>query len=291
MDTKYSLINNSIGFFEVTPKPTVAELEKHYTEKYYQRNLSTYKKTYSPSELQYFEVEAQLCLATLDKYASVDTSLLDIGCGEGFFARYFFEKHWNVTCVDFSSDGIERHNKVLLDCFDQSDIFTYLDNKQTSGITYGLLNLDNVLEHVLWPVELLASMTKLMTKDTIARIEVPNDFSSFQSLLVDLGCTDETWISPPEHLSYFNKDSLVSLLENVGLEVVSLQADYPIEHFLLNDNTNYWKNRDLGKSAHFARVTCTNYLANNNLERYLDYREASADLEFGRSLTAYTKLA
>jgi len=77
----------------------------------------------------------------------------------------------------------------------------------------------------------------------------------------------------------------------VGLEIVSLQADYPIEQFLLNENSNYWKDKSLGKAAHKVRVTCENYLAEKNIERFIDYCEAAADLEFGRGLIAYVKLA
>jgi hypothetical protein len=120
---------------------------------------------------------------------------------------------------------------------------------------------------------------------------VPNDFSSFQDLLVELGCTEETWVSPPEHLSYFNTASLKALIENQGFELVSLQADFPIEQFLVNEHSNYWKNRELGKGAHRTRVIVTNYLANKDLDRLIDYQEAAADLEFGRVITAYIRVA
>jgi len=69
-----------------------------------------------------------------------------------------------------------------------------------------------------------------------------------------------------------------------------MQADYPIEQLLLNDHSNYWKNKSLGKSAHKTRVICTNFLIEKNIQRFIDYSEAAADLEFGRLLTAYVKL-
>ena len=91
-------------------------------------------------------------------------------------------------------------------------------------------------------------------------------------------------------LSYFNCESFVNLFKAENFEIVSLQADFPIEIFLLNVNSNYYKNRNLGKAAHMTRLICTNYLAKNNLNRQIDYREAAADLDFGRDLTAYVKL-
>ena len=82
-----------------------------------------------------------------------------------------------------------------------------------------------------------------------------------------------------------------ALVENQGFEIVSLQADFPIEQFLINEHSNYWKNKELGKAAHRTRVKVTNYLANIGLNRLIDYQEASAELEFGRSLTAYVRVA
>jgi hypothetical protein len=119
---------------------------------------------------------------------------------------------------------------------------------------------------------------------------VPNDFSGFQKYLIQQGFTKENWISPPEHLSYFNRSSLINLLDSVGYKVISVQADFPIEQFLINKYSNYNGDKGRGKEAHASRVLITNFLAKQNLDRYIDYREASADLDYGRLLTAYVKL-
>jgi len=291
MKKKYNLIQNSLGYFEVKPNPSVEELEEYYSQRYYQNNLSSYEKTYTDEELQYFGVEADLCVATINRYSSISKSLLDVGCGEGFFAKSLLEYGWEVKCVDFSEEGVAHHNPELLQFFKRDDLYSFVGAEAKKKNTYGLVNLDNVLEHVINPKELLTALKKVMNVNSLARIEVPNDFSKFQKLLVELGCTNETWVSAPEHLSYFNSESLVNLLKAEGFEIVSLQADFPIEQFLLNENSNYWKDRKLGKSAHMARVICTNYMAEANLHRLVDFREAAADLDFGRCLTAYVKLA
>ena len=148
-----------------------------------------------------------------------------------------------------------------------------------------------ISEFVIDPIKLLRNLKSKMSNDAILRIEVPNDFSSFQSLLTNLNCTEKTWISPPEHLSYFNANSLKALLANQGFVLLSLQADFPIEQFLINKHSNYFKNRDFGRDAHLTRVKVSNYLADKNLDRMIDYQEAAADLEFGRQLTAYVKIA
>ena len=292
MTNKFSLKKHALGFYEVYPKPSSTELSEHYAKKYYQENSVMYKHNYSKEELRFFEVLSEIALSTVNRYqAPITQNLLDLGCGEGFFAKFFSKKGWKTTLVDFSDDGLSRHNPSLLGNFIQADLTTYIESTREELKLFDLINLDNVLEHVIDPVELLSILKSYMHPDTILRIEVPNDFSSFQDLLVKLGCTEETWICPPAHLSYFNTSSLKALLENQGFKLVSLQADFPIEQFLVNEHSNYWKNRKLGKEAHLTRVLVTNFLAQKSLDRLIDYQEAAADLEFGRSLTAYVRIS
>ena len=290
MTNRYLVKKHPIGFYEIHPKPSVTELREHYAKKYYQESSGSYQHKYSNEELQYFDVSAHLALATIKKYhATTIMSLLDLGCGEGFFAKAFIEENWKTTLVDFSDDGLRRHNPSLLEYFTQSELLSYIEKNRKDIQSFGLINLDNVLEHVIDPVELLGMLKLNMHPSAVLRIEVPNDFSTFQDLLVDLGCTDKTWICPPEHLSYFNTRSLKALIESQGFELISLQTDFPIEQFLISEHSNYWKNRGLGKEAHRTRVTVTNYMAEQGLDKVITYQEAAANLEFGRLITAYVR--
>ena len=292
MTKKFSIIKHPLGFFEVHPKPLTSELSEYYAKKYYQGSNGSYAYSYSEDELQYFKVSAKIALRTIYRFVTPKTfKLLDLGCGEGFFADLFCREGWKPSLVDFSDDGLKRHNPALLKNFVQSDVIKYTEEAKKHLKTFDVINLDNVLEHVIDPIRLLRNLKSNMSDSTILRIEVPNDFSSFQSLLTNLNCTEETWISPPEHLSYFNTNSLKALLDNQGFALLSLQADFPIEQFLINKHSNYCKNRDFGKGAHLTRVIVTNYLADKNIDRMIDYQEAAADLEFGRLLTAYVRVA
>jgi len=292
MKKNFFIKKHPLGFYVVNPKPTTNELRDYYSKKYYQEGSGSYSKVYTKDELKYFKVGPQITLKIFNKFSKKkNNNLLDLGCGEGFFADFFCKKGWKSKLVDFSNNGLKKHNPSLLKYFTQSDILDYLKIEKAKINKFDLINLDNVLEHVTDPIEILINLNLYISPHAILRIEVPNDFSSFQKLLKDLNCTKETWISPPEHLNYFNKDSLKSLLINQGFDLLSLQADFPIEQFLLNKHTNYWKNRMLGKGAHLTRVIVTNYLAGKNLDRLIDYQEAASDLEFGRTLIAYVRVA
>ena len=192
-----------------------------------------------------------------------------------------------MACSDFSEFGIAQHNPQLLPLFQAGDIYDAIAHYKTHGKRFGLVNLQNVFEHVIDPEHLLKQIKPILNPKGALRIMVPNDYSAFQTALVARGDTSNTWFNPPEHLSYFNAASLHQVLEHYGYRVVSLQATFPIEMFLANPHANYWKNRELGKGAHFTRVFCENFLINQDIDAYIAYTEASAKLSFGRNLIAY----
>lgn len=277
---------NPLGYYEAIPKPSVDELSQHYRDKYYQQAQGGYAAEYLPEELRYFHNVARVAHASASRFA-LDTRLLDLGCGEGFFSKSFQSFGWDVSCCDFSEFGITRHNADLLPFFLAGDIYGSIGQYRARNDTFGLINLQNVLEHVVDPAGLLDDIKPLLGAKSALRIRVPNDYSEFQLALVERGDTRNTWFSPPEHLSYFNKQGLANLLGHCGYEVISIQADFPIELFLANQHSNYWKDRSLGKGAHLTRVFCENHLIEKDTEAYIEYSEAAAKLGFGRELIAY----
>ena len=115
MTNKFSLTKHALGFYEVHPKPSITELTEHYAKKYYQENSGSYAQSYSKEELRYFDVCGEIALTTIHRYqAPITQDLLDLGCGEGFFAKIFSKEGWKTTLVDFSDDGLSRHNPSLI---------------------------------------------------------------------------------------------------------------------------------------------------------------------------------
>ncbi len=280
---------NHHGYYEAEPKPSADYLSKYYKDKYFQDASGTYAPEYLPEELRYFENIAKVSLET-SRHLKLTNSLLDLGCGEGFFTKSFHSFNWDVLCTDFSNFGIKKHNNDMLPFFLGGDLFEMVQKLQDEGKTFGLINLQNVLEHVIDPQHLLHSIKPLLSSNSALRIRVPNDYSDFQKALVEEGYAENTWFAPPEHLSYFNNQGLTQLLAHCGYELLSLQANFPIELFLANQHSNYWKDKTLGKSAHLTRVFCENHLIEKNISDYIQYTESAAKLGFGRELIAYVKL-
>lgn len=276
---------HNLGFIEALPKPAEIELESFYAQRYFQEEHGGYGNTYTEEELLHFELDARVARYIAESF-NVKELLLDLGCGEAFFAAAFLRAKWKVQCYDFSNAGIQRCNPQLLRYFQQGNL------KELGKFSWvreiGLINLSNVLEHVVDPIAILADIRmNLMGNGTILRIVVPNDYSKFQKHLVERGMTGNTWFVPPEHLSYFNRTSLLKLLSHCGFRVRSFQADFPIEIFLVNPHSNYARNRELGKGAHNARVAIQNFLMSTDIDGYIKYAESAGNLGFGRDLVVY----
>lgn len=286
--SQFKEVKNEQNFIQCSPIPSTQELSDFYKNKYFDQPTGTYSIEYTEIEREHFKNIAKVAAHTFSKY-TLTKSIVDIGCGEGFFINHFLESKWSVACCDYSIQGLKRQNPNLEPHFLHLGIEDAV--KHFKGQKFGAISLQNVLEHVTNPVETLNSLKDLsLGQETIYRIRVPNDYSDFQRHFMSLGMINNTWFCPPEHISYFNHKNIVSLLQDCGYEILSLQADFPIEVFQLNPHSDYWKDRNLGKGAHLARAHCENFLMNQNLDDYIAYSEAAGKIGFGRGLILYCKV-
>ncbi|KRC81710.1 class I SAM-dependent methyltransferase [Sphingomonas sp. Root241] len=282
----YSETRNKLGFIEATPRPSAEDLRTFYEQKYYQQQLGQYSHSYSDDEIRFFDADGILAETTLRLLGKKATSLLDVGCGEGFFANYFSRMGWDIKCCDFSDDGLNRFHPELLKHFIKGDAYDVIRSLQNDA-QFDLINFSNVLEHVLDPAEAVDGLYQLCGSDTVIRCVVPNDYSDFQAALLANQMTRNTWFAPPEHLSYFNTENIDRIFEDRGLRILSKQVTFPIELFLANPHANYVTDPSKGKQAHQARVFCVNHLVEKNPEAYVRYCEHAATLGFGRDIVVY----
>ena len=289
---KYELTKHELGFLQVSPIPSVSELNAYYAKKYYQNpSVATYALSYSHDELQ---LHAEICKMTNQiftiQFPNSDKSLYDIGCGEGFFMQGLMNCGWTVYGVDYSIAGIEKHNPRVAPYVSIGDAITDIESCIESHKRFNLINLGNVLEHVPDPIALLDRIQKLLLPDGLLRIVVPNDSSELQALLQQQGDLNFEWVHPPDHLSYFNFDNLPLVLEATGFKVVNMLADFPIELFLTNEHSNYIHDRCKGKAAHASRVMISKLIYQRGLDNYIKWSEGLAAAGIGRTCIAFASL-
>lgn len=284
---------NEFGFYSVLNKPTEEEIEEYYSKKYYQEEKATYSHTYSEIELQfiYNKIEQRFQYLIDNQLISPNKtySLLDVGCGEGFALKYFFNKKWDVTGLDFSDFGCETNNPDVKQFLITGNIYLNLQKITQSGQKYDIIWLDNVLEHVTDPLELLKDLKQISAPTTgILIIDVPNDFSKIQEKLIELNKVNQPfWVVLPDHLSYFNQEGLVNVCKTAGWDKKGLLADFPIDWFLLNDASNYINHKATGKQAHFSRMIVDNLMHDISIEKTNKLYEVLAEMGLGRSIIGF----
>jgi 2-polyprenyl-3-methyl-5-hydroxy-6-metoxy-1,4-benzoquinol methylase len=137
---------------------------------------------------------------------------LDIGSGYGFFSRAAMREGFKVTAInpgEWENDIFEKLNgfRPIPKLFED---INFGDEK------FSLVIMSHVLEHLRDPLAILARIKNLLDPQGVVAIAVPN----FNSLLVKiLGTKDNSCLLVPDHLTYFSKKGLLTLLERAGFKV------------------------------------------------------------------------
>ncbi|GAB3658490.1 hypothetical protein GCM10027594_29850 [Hymenobacter agri] len=317
---------NELGYYEITRKPTPEELRDYYAQRYYQENRSSYQPTYSEAEREHIEGKLRLRHWVLEQLLNpatvpadsaaaspaaaapaeapvIDASpttapfsprtFLDVGCGEGWALDYFQRQGWDVLGLDFSSFSLEQFHPGLRGRLRAGDLYDGLQELITEGRQFDVLWLDNVLEHVIDPAELLRRCRALTRLGGVLMVDVPNDFSPLQQHLLATGHIDRPfWVALPDHLSYFGAAGLRNLAAATGWRTARVLGDQPIDLNLFNPATNYVMDRTAGKAAHQSRLEQDNFLLRTApLPAVAAYYEAMAGVGLGRSVVAFLQPA
>lgn len=276
----------------VDPLPSKEELKSYYENQYYQTadgKNTTYDDVYTEEEIKHKYLEAEIAIEALKvkfEPKTTNLSLVEFGCGEGFFLEQAAQCGWQVRGVDFSKYGIEKWHPQLLDQCEVGDSYVFIENYRKNNEKFDICVLRNVLEHVLDPNFLLAELKKILKPGGILLITVPNDFSDLQKLATSLGHIDqEFWFSPPDHLYYFNTKNIIPFMDDQALKVVDMYSSFPVDFFLFHPGSNYIKDKTNGKAAHFARIYLDLLISAAGISQMLELYRALAKCGIGRDFT------
>lgn len=288
---KHSLKKNKYGFFQIKPTPTQKDLDKFYNKTFYTKNNKNFNNSALKEQLKekkYFNYKWK---KIFDNFKTFNKNLkkkkvLDIGCGYGQCILYLKNKGLDCYGLDPSDHAIEycknKGLKAEISNLDELDIF--------GNTKFDFVIMNNVLEHLRDPITIIKKIKKILKRNGIIFIEVPNDFNNFQTIGRKVNkIKKEWWVAPPAHLNYFSHDSLDNFLTRNKFVVAKRESSFPFEIFLLFGE-NYVSDRSLGKECHKKRVNFEqNFLKNNN-EKVLDkFYEKLAEINLGRTAIIYAK--
>ena len=283
------LKKHKLGYYEVKDKPSDKELNDYYSRKYYQEETGNYRKSYPTDEISHLRERVAQREFVINKIVKKENGkLLDVGCGEGIELQFFHEKGWDVEGIDFSLSGMENINPKMLEYSEKGNIYTLLDRKIKNQNKYDVIWLKNVLEHITDPIKLLKDLRKLINKKGCLVLTIPNDASDLQEHCFENKLIKERfWITLPDHLSYFNYDSIKNIGQYTGYKCKEILGDFPVDLFLLHSGSNYVEDKSLGPEAHNARIQMSLLLSKNNIEDNVNFYSALAKVGLGRDLAVF----
>jgi SAM-dependent methyltransferase len=236
------------GFRHVVPLPDPRTLERLYRETYYRDDKPAFIGHAA-------EDEEWAGLAHHDRLDSLEAllpktrrRLLDIGAGPGYFLKTAKARGWRVLGIEPSRDAA-AHARAL--GIEVAEGFFHAETAAGLG-RFDAIHLNNVLEHVPDPAAVLIAAGSLLEEGGMLCVTVPNDYSPFQIAARSATAAREWWVVPTHHLNYFDFNSLGSLLERLGLDIVERMTSFPMEAFVLMGD-DYTADPELGRACHARR--------------------------------------
>lgn len=248
------------GFFRLDPVPARDELAAFYESGYYDM-LRQGQRAPDLARLAIGGREADAELAWLratvfrdfidaaEEQTGGPGQVLEVGAGRGDLLDCFRAAGWDVIGLEPAADVAAACRERGLDVRAQTmeALLASHPDMQADAVV-----LRFVLEHVPEPVALLQDVIRSLRPGGALVVEVPNDFNDLQEAAVRKLDTERWWIAEPDHVNYFDFESLTRTLETVGFDVVDRTTTFPMELFLLMGD-DYTNDSDLGTECHRRR--------------------------------------
>ena len=137
--------------------------------------------------------------------------LLDIGCSLGYFVEAANARGWQASGVEISSYASEEARKLGLDV--KTGV---LEDVGYPDKSFDCVTMWDVLEHVPDPTKHMLEVRRVLADGGLVVIGTPNMGHSLFKM------KRERWrhLKPREHIYYFRRSSIASLLWKTGFEVV-----------------------------------------------------------------------
>lgn len=171
--------------------------------------------------------QARIVLKKIQKFKRTG-SLLDIGCGPGFFLDEAKRQGWEVQGADLSkwSKDYAKANFGI-------DVFQgFLSDAHFEDRTFDVIVMNDVIEHLEDPKTVLKEIRRILKNDGVIYVSTP-DIKSFLSRLLRA----KWWGINKYHLFYFSKKTIEKLFDEVGFKPMKYSSYPRVFSF------NYWVTR------------------------------------------------
>jgi SAM-dependent methyltransferase len=165
------------------------------------------------------DVRARYTVDFLEQPGVLDKArrILDFGCGEGSLLREI-----SARKPELETEAIEPGETFgeFAREYAACTVYPSLEALQAaSSGNFDLIMVNHVLEHIMWPNEVLATLGRLLSKNGHLYIDVPaiEGYRSVESLHIG-------------HMYHFSESTLQALVASTGFRVVSIERHHPPRH-------------------------------------------------------------
>ncbi len=163
------------GFNHIVPLPEYNEDDNYYEKGFIADRPELIKRM--EEDLKWWRIWHDFKFSIFDKILGreIKKKLLDIGSGLGYFLQSGEKAGWNVTGVEASKQSYEYAKKLGLNV-----INSFFDTKIKLPLGfYDVIHMNEVLEHLNSPIEVLNLAKKHLNPKGLLSITVPNEFNIF----------------------------------------------------------------------------------------------------------------
>lgn len=217
-DEKFRLVKcTNCGLVYINPRPVQAKIDSYYNFNYY-LSIESIKAFIERLFSHYSIFRKKRMIMRYKKTGRI----LDIGCGNGdFISSFSLNNKWEFYGVEPNPVGYNLTKKKI-----KNNIFNkrLLDCKFPDAY-FDVVTMWHVFEHLYDPNKELQEIKRILKKDSILIIGVPNS----KSFGFKIG--REYWfhLDAPRHLYHYNPTTINKMLNKNGFKII--KVDFPFAEF------------------------------------------------------------
>jgi SAM-dependent methyltransferase len=247
-DARIQIVNcKECGFIWNRKQPTQEALDKFYEQS---EAMDTWAEIKQTEEEKVRQIEKYDCIWDYIIEKNIH-SVLDVGCGNGFFLN-------RAQCKD--KVGIEVNSAAKLHC--KFPVYPGIDQFKESmhaAKKYDMITLFGVLEHLKRPYDEIERYEKFLSEHGVFCIIVPNVSSLVVKTLREECCT-----FCPQHLYYFDIHTLTWFFENMQYKLDGYTTIEPELQPILRKLRGYHPYERIGVELTDKDITERKIIESNN---------------------------
>ncbi|MEZ6132849.1 MAG: class I SAM-dependent methyltransferase [Planctomycetaceae bacterium] len=203
---------NDCGLIYMNPRCTADHLADIYTVRDEDSLIELYSRIASPSVLEDYNQK----LAKIERMVPGKGRFLDFACAAGYLFEEAQKRGWDAHGCDvgeWTGRAAEKRHLQNMHVGDFDDL-NFPDNH------FDVVYASQVFEHLLYPLEDLARLKRVLKPGGLLYIEVPN----YNTLPIRFGKDDFMLNEPPQHINYFTPTTLRKVLTDGGMERITMTS-------------------------------------------------------------------